>query len=192
MNDYSDSRITEAKGLEILRPFIEEKSIGFVWIDKGRAAKVLQETLGDLIFTGKQDWRLHTVEIKTERRHTGNLFLETWSNRNLDNIDSHIERGSNPGWLLKLRADILLYYFIDSDTGYALDLLALKRWAFGCGEKQGRIYDFPELRQGKCQQKNDTHGRIVPVSVLMAELKPAPKTFRPKQLALQLGEASEW
>jgi hypothetical protein len=54
-----------------------------------------------------------SVEIKAQR---GNLFLEVWSNKNLDDRGSHIERGSTPGWLITCRADVLGFHFIDADT----------------------------------------------------------------------------
>ncbi len=75
------------------------------------------------------------VEIKIEQAWTGNLFLETWSKRNLEDKASHAELGSAPGWLLKTRADLLLYYFLDTDDLVTLPVFRLKQWAFGSGEE---------------------------------------------------------
>ncbi len=80
-----------------------------------------------------------SVEIKAQRRWTGNLFLEVWSNKNLDDRGSHIERGSTPGWLITCRADVLGFHFIDADTVLFLPLFRLQQWAFGIGDAPGRI-----------------------------------------------------
>ena len=34
----------------------------------------------------------------------------------------------------------------------------------------GRIYDFPEKRQGVFDQKNDTWGRVIPLSAISDEV----------------------
>ena len=58
---------------------------------------------------------MRSLEIEIERHWTGNLFLETWSNRILDGRDACYEHGSMPGWLVTSRADLLMVYFLDSD-----------------------------------------------------------------------------
>ncbi len=99
----------------------------------------------------------------------GNLFLETWSNRNLEDKASHAERGTTPGWLVTTRADVLLFYFLDTDSAVALPVFRLKRWAFGSGE-HGGVYAWPERRQRAYSQANDTWGRCVPVEVVEREV----------------------
>jgi hypothetical protein len=110
-----------------------------------------------------------SIEIKVEQFWTGNLFLETWSNRNLDDKASHAERGSRPGWMVSTRADLLASYFLDTDDLVVVPLFRLKRWAFGSGE-EGGIYAWPEKRQARYAQANDTWGRCVPVEVLEREV----------------------
>ncbi len=112
---------------------------------------------------------MRSLEIKVERHWTGNLFLETWSNLNLADRDSHYERGSTPGWLVTSRADLLLTYFLDTDDLVAVPLLRLKRWAFGSGP-QGGVYAWPEKPQGRYGQMNDTWRRSVPVEHLEREV----------------------
>jgi hypothetical protein len=73
--------------------------------------------------------------------------LEVWSNKNLDDRGSDIERGSTPGWLITCRADVLGFHFIDADTLLFLPLFRLQQWAFGIAYAPGRIYDFPERQQ---------------------------------------------
>jgi hypothetical protein len=182
--------IIELKAFERLRPLLHETSDGkFVVTSKGRLAPLLQGTIGDVLYNDRSG-RMWSVEIKAEKKNKwGNFFLETWSNRNLEDADSHALRGSNVGWLAKLRADLLFYYFIECDSLYVINLLGLKRWAFGFGERprqpsNGRIYAFPERLQEEYEQLNDTWGRCVPISVLMAEVRPTPKLLHPRQLNL--------
>ena len=154
----------EAQGLEVLGPFLKSRSDDgqLLLNNKGLLAQVLQSQTGDAFWT--KDGELHSLEFKCERRWTGNLFLETWSNRNLEDRAGHIRFGSNPGWMYKLhQATLLLYYFLDRDLLYVIPFLSLKRWAFGCGETPGEIYRYPEKRQIGTMQSNDSWGRIVPI-----------------------------
>lgn len=185
MNGFYNARLTEAKGMTILSPFLAEKSDGhLVLLEKGPLARALQETLGDGIFQAPTG-RAWSVEIKVEEDDLyGNLFLEMWSNRNLEHRERHIEFGSNVGWMQKLRADLLLYYFLNPDKLYVLDLFRLQQWAFGSKltGQPGRIYAFPEKPQSKRSQANDTWGRCVPLTVLAKEVRY--KLFYPRQLSL--------
>lgn len=171
MNAFEGASMVEARGMAVLLPYIEEKAHAgrFVRTCKGPLARFLQEELGDVLVNTSES-TIYSAEIKVEQRHTGRLFLETWSNRNLEDKASHAERGSNPGWLFKLRADLLLYYFLDSDDLYTIPLFRLKRWAFGSGDERGRLYDFPEKPQSRYRQLNDTWGRIVDIDVLRREV----------------------
>lgn len=190
MNGFDIARGVEAEGFMRLRPFLEDSADGnsIVVTNKGRMAPFLQEVVGDVIMNRRG--LVWSIELKTERRHTGNLFLETWSNRNLDDPHNHAMVGSNPGWLLKSRADLFMYYFLDADALYVLSGLALQRWAFGFGGVEGRIYSYPEVKQGKYIQANDTYGRLAPIAVLMREMKPPPKKLSVRQLSLDLRGAA--
>jgi hypothetical protein len=172
MNAFGRTRLVEAKGIAILRPYLDAQADGrLVMLDKGPLARALQETTGDCIFQCPKG-RAWSVEIKVEQEETGNLFLESWSNRNLYDASQHIALGSNPGWFFKLRADLLLYYFLDTDTLFVLDFLRLKRWAF----LDWRIARYPERPQSKYPQPNDAFGWCVPVEVLERAL--GPRHFR--------------
>jgi hypothetical protein len=128
----------------------------------------LQKSFGDFFISTDAE-TVRSLEIKVERQWTGNLFLETWSNRNLDDQHAHFEHGSTPGWLVTSRADLLLFYFLDTDDLVTVPLLRLKRWAFGSGP-QGGVYAWPELKQGRYAQRNDSWGRTVPVDHLEREV----------------------
>ena len=157
---------TESKA--ILLPFIQERAHNgqFVVCSKGPLARSIQEVIGDVIYNSSAE-RIWTVELKAERTAKyGNFFLETWSNRNLEDRGSHSHRGSNLGWLFKLRSDLLFYHFLDEDELYIFDFFKLKQWAFGTVDRPGQIFSFPERCQAKYPQHNDTWGRCVKIEVL--------------------------
>jgi hypothetical protein len=184
MNAFDSARMVEAESLAILKPFLEDYSSGSYWISaKGPLAKCFQEQHGDVLFVDTTG-TMKSVEMKAERKHTGNLFMEIWSNRNFDDRSSFLDRGCNPGWLSKLRSDYLFYHFLDRDTLYILNLWKLQRWAFGCRDGRAHIYDreYSEVVQRRHEQRNITVGRLVP----LADLKSAGlvKVFFPKQSEL--------
>ncbi|HXJ15348.1 MAG TPA: hypothetical protein VNH19_24010 [Candidatus Limnocylindrales bacterium] len=171
--------------MAVLAPFLEERANGkLVLFDKGALAKAMQESVGDAIFTA-YDGSARSVEVKTEERFTGNVFLETWSNRNLVNRESYVCRGNNPGWMLKSSSELLFYYFLGNDHLYVFDFLRLKRWAFASPSSlgfDGRLSDFREVPQSRYSQLNDTRGRIVPLEILRKEV--GYRLFYPTQLHL--------
>ena len=193
MNAFEQASQVEARGVVRLAPWLEERALGgnVVWTAKGRLSRFLQETIGDAVFQERETGALVAVELKCENRFTGNLFLETWSNRNLEHASDHAMRGSTPGWLCKSKADALLYYFLDSDTLVTCSVLALKRWAFDAPRSSfddrgyplvGRIYDYRITRQSRYAQMNDTWGHIVPIEHLRSEI--GARKFRVQQLEL--------
>lgn len=78
--------------------------------------------------------------------------------------------------MFKLKADVLIYYFIENKVIYSIPFGKLRRWAFGRKGSEvrslspGRIYDFPEKQQKKTCQLNDTWGRCVPIVVIEKEV----------------------
>lgn len=186
--------------MQLLGPFLRDLHGRYVLTNKGKLARHLQESCGDLLFNDR-DGRIWGVECKAEETYYGNLFLETWSNRNLRNAHSHADRGSNPGWLLKTRADLLFYHILERDELWIIHMLSLKRWAFvmrsehrsprasGCAPERmaGRVWDFPIREQRKRRQRNDTWGRCVPIEVLKDELPVSPhRESSVEQLAMKL------
>ena len=144
------------------------------------AARTPQRSFGDFFINIDAD-TVRLLEVKIERHWTGNLFLETWSNLNLEDREAHAEHGSTPGWMVTSRADLLLFYFLDTDDLVTVPLLRLKRWAFGSGT-EGGIYAWPEKRQGRFEQRNDSWGRCVPVEHLAAAV--GAKRTHVRQLSL--------
>lgn len=190
MNAFDSARTIEAKGMAVLIRFLEERAERFVLVEKGPMARHLQEIAGDAMMNiipppGHPDAganRFYSVEIKIEMRPTGNLFLETFSNKNLDDRYRHAAHGTNVGWMHKLRCDLLWYYFLESDELYVFDFYKLKRWFFGGRGEAGAVNRFREVCQSKYSQLNDTHGRIVPLADLHREV--GYTKLHPKQIEL--------
>lgn len=180
MNPYERSRQVEAEAMRRLTPFIHERSGTadepgrFVLIEKGPLAKDLQATIGDVLMTNRKTGRLVSVEIKAEQKHTGNLFIECWSNLNLDSPESWEARGSNPGWAWKLHPGLLFYYFLDVDALYVIKGYALWHWmhckpSLSNALGASRVHDFRKIRVNS-DQMNDTWGHLVPLLVLQNEV----------------------
>lgn len=182
MNAFAAASRVEQQGLALLLPYLTERAYQgrIVSTSAGTLARTLQHHFGDVLMNTDAS-TVWALEIKIEQHWTGNVFLETWSNRNLDSKASHAERGSAPGWLVTTRADLLLFYFLDTDDLVVAPAFRLKRWAFGSGE-EGGAYGWPERRQRRYDQPNDTWGRVVPVDVL--ERETGARRLRVRQMEL--------
>lgn len=185
MSAFEQARTVEALALSRLLPFLKERSFNgqLVLPNKGALARHLQETAGDVLLNSDDAGRLWSIEIKAEaeRRHD-NFFLETWSNRNLDDQRSHASRGSNPGWMFKLNSELLFYYFLNIDELFVIDLFRLQQWAFGTRDVAPRIWAYPQKMQSKYTQMNDTWGACVPIAVIGREV--GFKRVNPRQIPL--------
>jgi len=162
---FDETRKVEAEALKELIPFLRERAFEgrFVVTDKGNLSRILQKTVGDVLFNC-QKHKVWAVEIKSEVENKwNNFFLEIWSNL----------KRFTPGWMLTLQADILMYYFQKEKELYVMSLPKLKEWAFINTSKngeRGRIWDFPEKQQSKYVQLNDTWGRCVPIPIIAEEV----------------------
>jgi hypothetical protein len=65
------------------------------------------------------------------------------------------------------RADVLWYYFIESDELYVIKFSELRKWAFDARQ----IYKWPLQEQGAYEQMNRTVGWLVPIDVLQRKVK---------------------
>lgn len=162
MSAFEDACAVEAAAAsKYLMPFLRRYSSGLVTTEKGRLSRELQVKYGDVFLNSSASGEFVSVELKAERVHTGNLFIETWSNR----------RTRRRGRLDHLDADLLFYFFLDSEMLYCIDLPGLQDWAFGKDPGLGHLQDFREVRQGCRVQHNDTWGRLVPVAVVLRAVK---------------------
>lgn len=172
MSAWEECCVIEDSAFAKLRPYIRMTSDGrYVTTNKGPLAKFMQETVGDVLINKRGE--LFALELKSEQNRadkTGNLFLEQWSNRNTTNKENFAQRGANPGWMYKSRADYLWYYFIGSDELYIIKWWALRRWAFGYEGSAPRLYTYPVRVQTTHIQSNETVGYIVPIKDLQKDL----------------------
>src|SRR5262245_52399532 len=116
MSAFDKCRTIESQAVEELLPWLVAMSEEVETTD---GCEFLQKVWGDFVATRKD--RRYSIELKAERRHTGNLFLELWSNKSR----------WTPGWMYTCRADFLFYYFLDKRVLYILDMRKLKAWLFG-------------------------------------------------------------
>ena len=87
------------------------------------------------------------IELKAEKRYTGNLFIETWSNY-----------PHRSGWLSNLtECSTLIYHFLSTHDLYVVDMKALRSLD---------LSPYREVQQSAYEQQNDSRGRLVPISDL--------------------------
>lgn len=77
MNGYQDACLAEQRGMAVLLPFLESRAWRgqVIRVAKGRLAKHFQRSFGDLLVATGPAGNVASVEIKAQRRWTGNLFL---------------------------------------------------------------------------------------------------------------------
>jgi len=124
-----------------------------------------QHRYGDKWLTSSKHQHAIEVELKSESKHTGNLFIETWSD---------IRNGVH-GWLYHYADDTrLAYAFNDIHMLYTCEIGELRKWSHGKGFQAAiRIEDFRQVDQQKYKQRNVTVGRLVPVEVFLREVPSA-------------------
>lgn len=124
----------------------------------------MQHKFGDAWLACHASKMSAAVELKSERKHTGYLAIETHSD----------EPNCVLGWLYKYTDDVhLLYAFNDIRVAYVCTMGALRKWACSHGVScRRRIEDFEE-RQPRLQQRNVTVFRLVPVAVFLEEVQGA-------------------
>lgn len=157
---FAEANKVEAISRPIVLQWIGERiSSGHIVLDTNhfrdeQTRLILQKFCGDLIVQ-KPNGQLLTFELKAEEENTyGNLFVETWSNRSQ----------RNPGWAITSKCDCFLYHFVIERVIYGIpDWKAFQAWCFD----EGNIYRYPERRQKKREQRNDTWGRCIPVKTLL-------------------------
>lgn len=129
----------------------------------------LQKHLGDLLWINKDPLKHSGVsfaEVKAERKFTGNLFIETWSNW------SDEPSRLNPGWATKAKGHWVFYVFLDRMTLYMFPRTPLLRFAWSNHAK------YKEATQEKHQQRNVTRGLLVPITDIEKYLCETESKFR--------------
>ena len=158
MTAYDDCLTVEAKGQQVISKWLISQGCTVVFNNHDARGAEFQ-SFGDLIVVRPEKDKHELVELKIEEtnRH-GNLFIETWSNKNW----------WNPGWIVKTKADWLFYYFIEQDELYQLKIEKLRKFIFSTNET-GRVDAFAKYQEKphqKYKQPNQTCGLCVPITDL--------------------------
>lgn len=157
MNAFTEASMVETHAMRDLIPWIENNEFinRYVITNKGKLSKELQKSAGDILYNSPND-TIYGIEIKAECENKyNNFFLETWSNRSRFTL----------GWMYNLKTDFLFYYFLETRELYIINFQKLREWAFWKNE----IYKYPEKKQNKYDQLNDTFGRCVPIDDIVNE-----------------------
>lgn len=154
MNAFDEARGVEERSQAILEPWLRWKYEHVVFNNGGQCHLETQKRYGDALIARSGESRWLEIKAEEEEKH-GNLFLEVWSNKSQ----------LNPGWMIHSRADLIFYHFVAQDVLYALKLPEIQRWAFDVSMGKPAISQYPLKPQDKYQQRNDTWGHCVPISV---------------------------
>ncbi|MBI2107280.1 hypothetical protein HYT57_04830 [Candidatus Woesearchaeota archaeon] len=120
----------------------QKKDIDLIWIYKKRNSNLMI-----------------SVEVKTDRYTTGNFWLETLSN----------EKFGTPGCFIKSEAKYLFYYFTGWDSMYIIPLKKARLWFLGNFSRFKESTTTTKDENG--DYKHTTVGRLVPISVMVDEVK---------------------
>lgn len=117
------------------------------------------QSFGDFIAYNAEKNEQFRFELKVETRHTGNLFIETWSHRAILRL----------GWMLTVKTDLLLYGFIEPErVVYAIPFGRFRDWLWSleptATPSRYRIDAYPLRKQSRHDQNNDTWGHLVPIN----------------------------
>jgi hypothetical protein len=169
---YSDTRTKKIGkiGQEHVGKFLREhkhaEAIQVSEANRDAICKQVQIENGDyLIKNWPQRGSSHWLEVKTEEKHTGNLFLEIWSNFNF--------KFQRTGWMEYSKTDLIVFYFLFARKAYLFDFARLWQWAWTTPsindresrERVPRIFcgKFPIVAQRKTEQINLTIGALVDI-----------------------------
>jgi hypothetical protein len=115
------------------------------------------QSLGDYISWNVSKSEQYRFELKVEPTWTGNLFIESWSNR----------QDMRQGWFHTLKVDALLYGFPTPDR--VVFVIPWKKLREFLWHPKYRVDKMPFVQQRKHIQHNDTWGWLVPVEELKRE-----------------------
>jgi hypothetical protein len=155
-------------GLFAQKLLVEEKSEAFILpLLKKRGWEIskhypVRDARGDYKITRGQE--TFNIELKAEQRTTGNLFIEEFSNYAPGEYAPTGLSRTTLGWFLTLKADLVIYHFLDTDKVYKLDLKELQArpnllYLKACERKQCQACD--------AGQQNATIGWCIPVELLL-------------------------
>lgn len=141
MNAFEIGHGVEAESEAIIIPWMKSKDWEF------GSHYPQYDPRGDYPITKKGVTR--KLELKAERRTTGNLFIEHMSNAN----SGH----ARLGWFYTLTADLLMYHFLDQNVVHEVDVKRLQ---------ECELWIHYLAKSVTTEQHNKTLGWPVPVAVL--------------------------
>lgn len=157
MNEFERASKVEEEAIKELLPWLRGVCDS---VDQTNFSSFLQKVWGDFIATKRG--RSYSIELKAEWEHRKNFFLEMFSNM----------KWGTPGWMLTSQANLLFYFFGETQTLYVMSLNRLREWAFAVDSAhRQRLDSYPLKQQNKYDQLNDTWGRCVPIEDVMAGIK---------------------
>ena len=158
---------TEREGIRLALPYLQRMcKPGAEPLDTNRAknSELLQRTIGDYLVPCV-DGKLESYDVKTEREYTGNLFVETWSNRAAGVWEKL-------GWIYTLRSDYLMAIYLDVKAAFVIPYGPLYEWCITSGNLYvGNYRERLVHRSANGQQRNQTIGYPVPFSHIVDKLR---------------------
>lgn len=160
--DYNDSVAVQKLGEEMLAPFFDlESDRKWMLIQNSPHAVKLQKECGDVFLT-LPSGHMSTVEIKAERKYTGNLVFEDWSNATFITDPERYLRGEFKfGWGPTIRAEVLAFAFLDRRLVTFCRTTDFLRFVYS--PETYRHVIGPRTPQG-VKQSNHTLFRCVPIA----------------------------
>jgi hypothetical protein len=158
MNAYEEASAVEAEHFRGAADIYELRHPVIWLLDRSPLSTALQTQFhADGLYV--EDGRVWTLDIKADREiaATGNVFLETWSNK----------RRGRLGWLFTHpcpgQHEVGYHDVVNGRILRLRPLSVLLAWVLP------RLGRWPEVEQRKYSQLNDTHGVLVPARDLVAE-----------------------
>lgn len=147
MSSWTACRAIEAKAIKKVMAHLRKTYSALMFMDHRELQQV-----GDILAQGSNDQKVLEIKCESTEKY-GNFFFESWSNR----------KRSMLGWIHKLKADVLIVYFLDTGNAYCMKVPELRDWLF----EKGNLWKYPEKVQGKWKQKNESAGHLVKIADVM-------------------------
>ncbi len=158
----------ERLGIELAMPLLEQWAGGRkeLIIDTRRMEQRehRQRTIGDYILPACDSFT-SCWEVKAEQEFTGNLFIETWSNRTTATGDDGTPMWRK-GWIETLETDYMLFVFLNVRGAFKVPFIYLQRWFL----HKGNFVNYREVEVKKSreqEQRNKTWGCPVPIADML-------------------------
>lgn len=158
---FHDKNEFSKKGIEVVTNLLK-KDIQTIQVDNVESDPTYQKEDVDLIWKYKDHNNniiVEKIEVKTDNYNTGNFWLETLSNKEL----------KTQGCFLKSYAKNYYYYFTSTKELYIIPIKDARDWF---EENYHRFRESETTTKTETgQYSHTTVGRIVPIAIMMSEVK---------------------